>query len=59
MYMSVKVFSSNRKSLGEVCEEAAEFATSVGPERLVSVSHSSEGSRSLVVVWYWTHPSES
>lgn len=58
MTLSVRVFSSNRKSLGEVAEEAAEFATSIGPERLASVSHSAEGSRSVVVVWYWRHPAD-
>ncbi len=59
MSLSVKVFSSNNKSVGDVCEEAAEFATSLGPERLASISHSNEGSRVVVVVWYWVHPNDA
>ena len=40
----------------ELFEEAAEFATSIGPERLVSISHSADRTEGVVTVWYWGEP---
>ena len=39
----------------QVCEEAAEFATKVGKERLIDISHSADpaGHHCTVTVWYW------
>ena len=39
----------------QVCEEAAEFATKVGKERLIDVIHSvdSAGNPSTVTIRYW------
>ena len=34
-----------------VFAEAAEFANRLGPERLISISHSQNG---VVAVWYWS-----
>jgi hypothetical protein len=31
--------------------ESADFATEIGPDRVLSISHSSDG---VVTVWYWT-----
>jgi hypothetical protein len=33
--------------------EVERFGTSIGPERLVSISHSAENSEGIVAVWYW------
>jgi hypothetical protein len=38
--------------LSTVLPQAAAFATEVGPERLIGISHSTHGAAS-VVVWYW------
>ena len=46
-------FKAVIKSWQTVLEEAAEFASSVGRERVVSISHSEDHSMSIVVVWYW------
>jgi hypothetical protein len=35
-------------------EEASEFATEIGPDRLISISHSEDKSDGVVTVWYWT-----
>jgi hypothetical protein len=37
------------KGLDAVLEEAAAFATSIGPERVVSISQT----ETYVIVWYW------
>lgn len=39
-------------------EEAGEFATRVGRERLIGICHSEDQSNSVVVVWYWGPPRE-
>ena len=38
----------------KVCEEAAEFATKVGKERLIDISHSKDATGyCTVIAWYW------
>jgi hypothetical protein len=34
--------------------EAAQFATKIGPERLITISHSEDGGEGVVAVWYWS-----
>ena len=34
-------------------DEASNFATSIGKERLISISHSEDNNDGVVVVWYW------
>ena len=35
-------------------QDAARFASSLGRERLISISHSEDGSDGVVTVWYWS-----
>jgi hypothetical protein len=38
-------------------ETAAEFASQVGPDRLIGISHSAgEADRGVATVWYWRDP---
>ena len=39
----------------DVCQEAADFASGVGRDRLVNISHS-EG---IATVWYWGDESDA
>jgi hypothetical protein len=48
-----KQFRSTFASWDELFSEAAEFATTLGPERLISISHSEDSSKGVVAVWYW------
>jgi hypothetical protein len=41
------------KTWDTVFQEAAQFATTIGPDRVVSISHSADGSKAIVTVWYW------
>ncbi|MCC7290557.1 MAG: hypothetical protein IT449_00685 [Phycisphaerales bacterium] len=50
-------FQATFKSWESLFREAADFATGLGPERLISISHSAEHSEGIVVVWYWGDPS--
>jgi hypothetical protein len=36
-----------------VFQEAADFATRLGPGRLISISHSEDANTAVVTVWYW------
>jgi len=36
-----------------LCQEAAEFVTDVGPQRLISVSHSEDRNDGVIIIWYW------
>ena len=40
-------------------DEAAQFATEIGPERVLSISHSADQSDGVVTVWYWTTGDET
>jgi hypothetical protein len=46
-------FESSFKSWDDLFSEAAAFATRVGRERLISISHSEDSSKGVVAVWYW------
>lgn len=53
MKVKYKHFRGVLKSWEQLFEEAARFATEVGEERLISISHSADHSDGLVTVWYW------
>ena len=43
----------------ELLGEAGEFATKIGRERLISISHSHTGFEGVVAVWYWGEPGDA
>ena len=49
-------FRSSFKSWNDLFSEAAEFATTLGRERLISISHSEDQGKGVVAVWYWGDP---
>jgi len=34
--------------------QAAQFATEIGEEQIISISHSEDSSSGVVTVWYWS-----
>lgn len=40
-------------SWDDLFQKAATFATEVGAQRLISISHSSDNHDGVVTVWYW------
>jgi uncharacterized glyoxalase superfamily protein PhnB len=42
----------------ELFQRAAEFATSIGRDRLITISHSEDKEDGVVAVWYWSAPGE-
>ena len=53
MGATYRKFRSSLATWDTLFEEAAEFATRIGKERLISISHSEDASDGVVVVWYW------
>ena len=47
-------FGSSFQSWDGLFAEAAAFATQVGRERLISISHSEDKAKGVVTVWYWS-----
>ena len=57
--MCYKVFRGTFATWEALFSEAAEFATELGPERVISISHSEDDSDGVVTVWYWTEETEA
>ena len=56
--LAYKYFRGTFASWDDLFGEAAQFATQVGPERVVSISHSADRGNGVVTVWYWTTANE-
>ena len=53
MQVNFKHFRSSMSSWDKLFRQAAEFATQVGPQRVISISHSEDQNDGVVTVWYW------
>lgn len=53
MQVQFKMFRSTTQPWEVMFGQAASFATEVGLERLIGISHSHEGTIGVVTVWYW------
>ena len=48
-----EIFKGTLASWDMLFQEAAAFATRVGRDRLISISHSEDQNAGVVTVWYW------
>lgn len=48
-----EVFRGTFATWPQLFEQAANFATRIGRERLISISHSEDKDDGVVAVWYW------
>lgn len=46
-------FRGTLKTWDTLFHEAAQFASTLGKDRLISISHSADHSDGIVTVWYW------
>ena len=53
MNVKYKVFRGRLASWETLFKEASEFATSVGRDRMINISHSCDHRDGVVTVWYW------
>lgn len=56
MRILCKHFRATFKSWQSLFQDAADYASAIGRERLVSISHSQHSSEGIVTVWYWGEP---
>lgn len=54
MVAGYRTFRGAFKSWETLFREAADFASRLGPERVISISHSEDQNVGVVVVWYWS-----
>ena len=53
MTVQYKVFRSNLASWDQLFQQAAEFASQLGPDRVINISQSCASTDGIVTVWYW------
>ncbi|MFN0020976.1 MAG: hypothetical protein ACKVP0_22180 [Pirellulaceae bacterium] len=58
MQARFRIFKSGTSPWKTIFSAAASFATTLGPERLIGISHSHEQNLGLVTVWYWAIETE-
>jgi hypothetical protein len=52
-FADFKMFRTTLSPWETLFQQAAEFATQLGPGRVISISHSEDDNEAVVTVWYW------
>lgn len=50
-----RIFRGTFSTWNSLCTEAAEFATTIGPKDLITISHSEDKDSGVITVWFWTN----
>jgi hypothetical protein len=58
-YVRFKTFRGTFATWQQLFSDAAEFATRIGAERLITISHSADHSEGVVTVWFWAPAQDS
>ena len=53
LQVKFEIFRSDVNSWKSLFKSASNFATLIGPERVINISHSADRNDGLVTVWYW------
>ncbi len=53
MRVAYRIFRGTLSSWDTLFREASEFAAKIGPDHLISISHSADHHDGVVTVWYW------
>lgn len=53
MRLNFQVFRGLLVTWNQLFRQAADFASEIGRERVVNISHSEDHNNAVVVVWYW------
>lgn len=59
MHGQFEMFRGTLVSWQELFQEAAAFATALGRDRVISISHSADHGDGIVTVWYWALPHDA
>jgi hypothetical protein len=52
-FADYKMFRSGLSPWESLFQQAADFATQLGPDRVISIAHSENNGEAVVTVWYW------
>ena len=52
--LTFRAYRSTTAPWQELFAAAARFASDIGPERVLNISHSADEDDGVVTVWYWT-----
>jgi hypothetical protein len=52
-FADYKMFRSALSPWESLFQQAADFATQLGPQRVISIAHSEYNGEAVVTVWYW------
>jgi hypothetical protein len=52
-FADFKIFRSSLSPWEAIFQQAADFATQLGRDRVISISHSEANGEAVVTVWYW------
>jgi hypothetical protein len=58
MRVLYKSFESQFITRQKILQKAAEFASEIGADRLINISHSEDHHDSIVTIWYWDGPKQ-
>ena len=53
MRVQFVVFRGIMATWNTLFQQAADFATDIGKDRLIGISHSADNNEGVVTVWYW------
>jgi hypothetical protein len=56
--VTFKAFDSKMASREKLFRAAAEYASQIGPDRLITMSHSEDRDNIVITIWYWTDEPE-
>jgi hypothetical protein len=56
LIVKYQLFRGSLASWEDLFAEAAEFASGISSERVISISHSEDDNEGVVTVWYWDDP---
>ena len=48
-----EIFKGMLVTWDKLFQEAADFTSEIGPERVIGISHSEDHNEGVVTVWYW------
>ena len=54
MQVKFKTFRGTWTIWEELFQSACDFATQIGRERLINISHSEDNQKGVVTVWFWS-----
>ena len=59
LMVTFRMFRGTMATWEQLFSDAAAFATTIGQERLITISHSEDQQDGVVAVWYWAEAAKA